>query len=1084
MNKIFSTFIIALCIAGAGFGARRSIDLVSPPRTIFLPDSFIVAGSETLFCGGENRRIPRDDYEIDPLRGQIAFIDSLPCESLRVVYTCIENVSFPLSIQHAVPRGSGGMLLERRPRRNMAMIPENSRLVHSGSLLRGIEIGSRRDATMESAFQLEAFGAIGEDVEVTASLSDQDLPIQPEGTSEKLSQLDQVHIGVKGPFFAANFGDFSTTFAPGEFTNYTRRLSGVQLKAFNNDVSAEAVGAVLEGIWASDDFRGIEGNQGPYPITAGGGHASIQILAGTETVWLNGEKARRGQNNDYTIDYNLGQITFTPNRPIGADDRIVVDFQYTDLEFRRSFYGVTGGLQPFEGLEFTFAGMTETDDPNAPLNMDFDDEEYEKLSAAGDCADSAFILTATLSDSGAYILADSASDSSHFEWVGDGEGAWDVDFSHVGIGEGDYNFVSEGRYEWVGEGEGSYRPIRLLPMPASHALLDIGANLTIADGVVLAGEIAASALDRNRLSDIGDDDNDGQAYNIALDAKRELSIAGRSFGALEMKGRYRRKGERFATIGRLDDAEFQRDWGFDNASGDEQLGEATATYSPWDFLGISGSYGANSIGAQSSRRVSSALELDTDNWDASANYSRTTSDARWDRLWGESGGKLWIFSPKVDARFEDKANEFRFHEVSTDIAVSPAERFSITPGFEFRHDETRNSTGASSESETKTYRIAARLFGWNVLANHREFTDSIGASSNSDLGRIEGAIKLKRNNLRLRYELSREQSELLEPVYEYVGSGAGNYDFDPDRNEYIPVSGGEYLRKYLPTGDFTPAIGSDLRANIALSFSDLGGNAFFVEALKALSFDGLLRSEGENKSTKATSFLLDPRGMLDDEELLSGQFLAEGNLRIGSRRSKGVTFRRRYNKVRNAQWTTGEEIRWSNDYTVEGRYELSRIGNLRGSVEWSRRARLYPDDSGANDDLSGTEFSLFWNRMIGDKLQLTANTAYLEQANLWPPSEPTRIERFAAEPGATFYLKKGSIRASVGYARVASDDASERILPYDMAHGDYIGDNGHVVLSANLSVATGTMLNLSYELRSRSRYLPEHTASASVQLTF
>ena len=90
------------------------------------------------------------------------------------------------------------------------MYPEGGKLVHSGSLLRGIKVGSRRDATMESAFQLEAYGGIGENVEVTAVLSDQDLPIQPEGTSEKIAQLDQVYIGVTGPHFGATFGDEPT----------------------------------------------------------------------------------------------------------------------------------------------------------------------------------------------------------------------------------------------------------------------------------------------------------------------------------------------------------------------------------------------------------------------------------------------------------------------------------------------------------------------------------------------------------------------------------------------------------------------------------------------------------------------------------------------------------------------------------------------------------------------------------------------------------------------------------------------------------------------------------------------------------
>jgi hypothetical protein len=45
---------------------------------------------------------------------------------------------------------------------------------------------------------------------------------------------------------------------------------------------------------------------------------------------------QRGEGNDYTMDYNSGEITFTAQRVITNISRIVVDFEYTDRYYNRS----------------------------------------------------------------------------------------------------------------------------------------------------------------------------------------------------------------------------------------------------------------------------------------------------------------------------------------------------------------------------------------------------------------------------------------------------------------------------------------------------------------------------------------------------------------------------------------------------------------------------------------------------------------------------------------------------------------------------------------------------------------------------
>ncbi|MBP9548004.1 MAG: hypothetical protein KBE86_02525, partial [Chitinophagales bacterium] len=152
-------------------------------------------------------------------------------------------------------------------------------LDYNGSLTRGISFGNNQDVVVNSSFNLQMSGKLQNDVMVSASISDNNIPIQPEGNTQQLQEFDKVFINVSKDEQALTIGDFELYKPEGYFMNYYKKSQGLYYQGgFHPGGGSLKTGisfTAARGLYVRQQLNVIEGNQGPYKLTGANGETYI-----------------------------------------------------------------------------------------------------------------------------------------------------------------------------------------------------------------------------------------------------------------------------------------------------------------------------------------------------------------------------------------------------------------------------------------------------------------------------------------------------------------------------------------------------------------------------------------------------------------------------------------------------------------------------------------------------------------------------------------------------------------------------------------------------------------------------------------
>lgn len=612
--KFIRVFFILLCffISFSGFAQDLSR---SHQRTFTISSDTLILDSLSIIPGSvsvHGQNVP--PFVINYSLHALIFVkDSVNGRSLQINYKTFPY-NFEKKIFHRDPeiiskdlsRPENPFIITYNEQPNSNSIFLNDGLNKNGSISRGITFGNNQDVVVNSNLNLQVSGKLTPEIDMVMAATDNNIPFQADGTTAQLQEFDKVFIQLSNDNTKLIVGDYQLSKPTNSyFMNFYKRAQGAYISNATADsvgrkkitFKTQLAGAVSKGKFSRNVIFGNENNQGPYRLTGANSEPFVIVLSGTEKIYIDGKLLQRGQENDYIIDYNTAEITFTAKQIITKDKRIVAEFQYAERNYGRSLFFLGEEIESDKTKLFLNV-FSEQDNKNRTLQQTLTQDQKNVMFDIGDTLSKAYYSGAAMAEFNSsevfYRKTDTLVNLITYKDIyiystNPDSAKYRVKFSNLGANKGNYIQIAStanGKvFKWVapvaGIQQGNYEPVIPLVTPKQQQMLTAGFEQNFNKNHQLYIEGVMSKNDINTFSPYNSDNDAGYGYKIKSNNTNFIGKDTSDSTPLKLiyNAGYEYVQKNFTQIERFRTIEFQRDWNrpyVDNINSDQHIisGEA------------------------------------------------------------------------------------------------------------------------------------------------------------------------------------------------------------------------------------------------------------------------------------------------------------------------------------------------------------------------------------------------------------------------------------------------------------------------------------------------------------------------------
>ncbi len=1019
-----------------------------------------------------------------------------------------------------------------------------------GSFGRQIGFGNKQDAVLNSTLNLQLSGMLGDSIEIQAAITDNNIPIQPDGTTQQLNEFDQVYLQFKKRNWQLSLGDIDIRETKNYFLNFYKRLQGISFQTTNNiskNINSRTLvsGSIAKGKFTRNFIEALEGNQGPYRLRGANSEIFFIVLANTERVFIDGQLMQRGEDQDYVINYNSAEITFTPKRMITKDSRIQVEFEYADRNFLNANLYLSQEFEINQQLKIRIGAFNNSDAKNSAINQVLDPKQKQFLANIGDSIQHALYPSAVLDTFAIgkilyekiYIGLDSFYKYSTNPLLA----KYNLSFVDVGPGNGnyttDYNGANGKVFKYAtpvaGLKLGQYEPVQILVTPKKQQILNLGIDYTISKKMMLQTEIATSNNDVNTFSSKNNGDDRGWAAKFKLTNEKMLKSSKELQLTTALDYEYVQR--KFKPLERLRTVEFSRDWGlpFNLLPANENILRVTAGLK--DKANHSLTYGF--ITYHRSDKYNgyqhSLLHLaDWKGWQINNQFVitnfTTTADKgiflrpvidiskqlRQINNW-RLGLKYAIERNEVKTGTTDTLNPVAFSFDSYAVYLKSDESKKNKYGITFftRSDKypvskafVRGDRSLNLNLQTELLANPRRQFYLNTTFRKLKVYNSVLSKQKEDetiLGRAEYVMNEWKGllNGNVLYEVGAGQEQRRDFAYLEVPAGTGQYawiDYNSDGvqqlNEFELAAFADqakFIRIFTPTNEFIKAnfitfnYSFNINPRALLASPDLKGIKKFLARVNLVT-----SLQTSKKSIAKGTFEFNPfKYNINDTALVTLNTTILNTVSFNRYNSKwGMDFSNLRNNAKSLL-TYGYESRKLNDWLVKWRWNISKAFSLTINGKKGFNALYTPKFANRNYQLSIYSIEPYFTFIRGTSFRIVTSYKFDSKKNFPLYGNQQSVSHSVNIESKYTILQSSSITGkftfnTIDYSDPVSGNIANTTVSYIMLDGLLPGKNYLWSLGFSKRLLNNLELNFNYDGRKSGISKTVHIGRAAITALF